>query len=124
MSNVDSSLVLATVLVISTTVLVVLYWFRRPPAPRRRLDLTIPRVTGDNDPTKERDRSRHLLKDILTEREIQVARLVMQGRHNKEIASEMGIVPHTVESHIRSIYDKLGVHTRVDLAREFRDLDK
>ena len=120
MSNADSSLVLATLLVISSTVLVVVNWFLRPRAPRRRMDLTVPRVTRDNDPTPESDRGQHLLKDILTEREIEVARLVAKGRHNKEIATEMSIHPHTVESHIRSIYEKLGVHTRVDLARELR----
>ena len=53
---------------------------------------------------------------------MQVARLVAQGRHNKEIARELNIAPHTVESHMRSIYEKLDIHSRVDLAREIHDL--
>lgn len=48
----------------------------------------------------------------LTEREIDVLRLVAQGKANKEIARELGIGEKTVKSHVSSILSKLGVTSR------------
>ncbi len=47
----------------------------------------------------------------LTEREIGILRLMGDGFIKKEIADQLSISQHTVNSHIRSIYDKLQVHT-------------
>jgi DNA-binding CsgD family transcriptional regulator len=120
MPNFGSTLVLALVFI--AAVIVVLFWFRRSRRLRHRVDLMISRAVESNSPALNPDRGRRWLYDTLTQREMQVARLVAQGRHNKEIARELNIAPHTVESHIRSIYEKLSIHTRVDLAREIRDL--
>jgi DNA-binding CsgD family transcriptional regulator len=60
--------------------------------------------------------------DSLTEREIQVARLVAYGKRNAEIAHELHISPHTVESHLKHIYSKLDIRSRIELARVLRDL--
>ncbi len=60
---------------------------------------------------------------LLTDREREVLRLVAVGRLNKEIAVELIIAPNTVNTHLKSIYQKLGVHNRteaVGLARKFR----
>jgi DNA-binding NarL/FixJ family response regulator len=53
----------------------------------------------------------------LTEREIQVARLVVDRKTNSEIATELFLSRKTVETHLRNIFNKMGVATRVELAR-------
>ena len=52
----------------------------------------------------------------LTERELQVARLVVERRTNPQIAAELFLSHKTVESHLRNIFRKLDVSSRVDLA--------
>jgi ATP/maltotriose-dependent transcriptional regulator MalT len=53
----------------------------------------------------------------LTERERQIARLVVDRRTNPQIAAELFLSLKTVETHLRNIFRKLGVSSRVDLAR-------
>jgi putative nucleotidyltransferase with HDIG domain len=48
----------------------------------------------------------------LTDREIEVLRLLAQGRSNREMATSLGITPKTVGHHVQHIYDKIGVSTR------------
>jgi len=60
--------------------------------------------------------------DTLTPRETEVARLVAQGKRNTEIARDLSISVHTVETHLQHIYDKLQVRSRTELARVIRDL--
>jgi DNA-binding NarL/FixJ family response regulator len=48
----------------------------------------------------------------LTEREIEVLRLVARGYSNLEIAAQLTISPKTVSRHLESIYSKLNVTTR------------
>ncbi|MGE5272914.1 MAG: helix-turn-helix transcriptional regulator [Verrucomicrobiota bacterium] len=55
--------------------------------------------------------------DLLTERELQVARLVVDRKTNPEIAAELFLSKKTVETHLRNIFRKVGVSTRVELAR-------
>lgn len=57
--------------------------------------------------------------DNLSPREFEVARLICRGLSNKEIASILGISPHTVSTHIRRIYSKFGLKNRVQLASFF-----
>lgn len=45
----------------------------------------------------------------LTEREVQVLHLIAQGMVKKEIADQLGITELTVQTHVRRIYEKLGV---------------
>ncbi len=52
------------------------------------------------------------LADLLTKRELQIASLVALGRVNKQIAKQLHISEWTVASHIRRIFDKLGVDSR------------
>jgi DNA-binding NarL/FixJ family response regulator len=54
---------------------------------------------------------------ILSERESEVLKLVAQGYVNKEIARKLDISGHTVGSHIKNLYRKLAVHTRVQVVR-------
>ena len=53
----------------------------------------------------------------LTEREQQIARLVVDRRTNPEIAEALFLSPKTVETHMRNIFRKLDVSSRVDVAR-------
>jgi len=53
----------------------------------------------------------------LTETERRVAALVASGKSNKEVASELFVTVHTVESNLTRIYEKLGVRSRTELAR-------
>jgi ATP/maltotriose-dependent transcriptional regulator MalT len=53
----------------------------------------------------------------LSEAEMRVARLMRDGYKNREIAKKLMISPHTVDSHIRHIFQKLGVNSRVKVAQ-------
>lgn len=53
----------------------------------------------------------------LTPREQEVMNLVVAGRHNREIASQLGISPRTVEVHKARMMDKLNVSSIAELVR-------
>jgi DNA-binding NarL/FixJ family response regulator len=55
--------------------------------------------------------------DALTGREREIADLVAAGRTNREVAEQLVLSPKTIEAHLRNIYAKLGVRSRVELAR-------
>ena len=57
-------------------------------------------------------------EDPLTAREREIAALVGAGRTNREVAEQLVLSTRTIEAHLRSIYGKLGVRSRVELARE------
>lgn len=52
----------------------------------------------------------------LTAREIDVLRLIARGYSYARTAQRLGLSPHTVASHIKKIYRKLGVHSAVAAA--------
>lgn len=54
---------------------------------------------------------------MLSERETDVLKLVAKGYVNKEIAMKLGISPATVGTHIKNLYRKLAVHSRVQVVR-------
>lgn len=51
-----------------------------------------------------------------SEREQRVIELVAQGLKNKEVADEIGTTEHVIKNYLRTIYDKLGLWNRVELA--------
>jgi DNA-binding NarL/FixJ family response regulator len=56
------------------------------------------------------------LADPLTERELEVVRLVALGRTNAEIATELFVSLSTVKTHLSSVQVKLGTRNRVEIA--------
>lgn len=59
--------------------------------------------------------------EVLTSRELQVARTLASGASNKEIASQLGITERTVKAHVGAILEKLDVRDRLQLAMLIRD---
>jgi DNA-binding NarL/FixJ family response regulator len=59
------------------------------------------------------DRS-HVPTPRLTERELEVLRLVAQGLNNREIAKQLFISENTVKNHVRNILEKLQLHSRME----------
>ncbi len=55
--------------------------------------------------------------DALTEREVEVLRLIAAGKSNREIADELVLSLRTVERHITNIYGKIGAHGKADATR-------
>jgi DNA-binding CsgD family transcriptional regulator len=53
--------------------------------------------------------------DSLTEAERRISRLVASGLTNKLIAGQLDQSPHTVDAHLKHIFTKLGIHSRVEL---------
>jgi DNA-binding NarL/FixJ family response regulator len=53
----------------------------------------------------------------LSEREIEVYELLVQGRTNRQIARTLFIAESTTKVHVRHIFEKLGVRSRVEAAR-------
>jgi len=51
----------------------------------------------------------------LTGRELAMARGILEGKSNKELAYELGIAENTVRNHIYNLYRKLGIQKRLDL---------
>jgi DNA-binding NarL/FixJ family response regulator len=52
--------------------------------------------------------------DRLTGKEMQVLRLAASGRSNKEIARELALSPRTVQTHLASVFSKMGVVSRTE----------
>jgi two-component system nitrate/nitrite response regulator NarL len=51
---------------------------------------------------------------LLTPREIEVLAAIGDGLSNKEVASRLGISPHTVKFHVEALFDKLDVTSRAE----------
>jgi LuxR family maltose regulon positive regulatory protein len=62
------------------------------------------------------------LVEQLSERELDVLRYLNSALTSAEIADELYIAVSTVRSHIKSIYQKLGVHRRIEAVERAREL--
>jgi len=65
---------------------------------------------------RERTRAVQARADILTRRERQICALITDGASNKEIAKTLAISERTVKAHLTSIFHKVGVSNRLQLA--------
>lgn len=59
----------------------------------------------------------------LTQSELKVARLIGSGHTNKAAAEELGVSVNTIGTHLRSVFTKLGVRSRVQLTNAMHDQD-
>ncbi len=66
--------------------------------------------------------SSEVLVEPLSEREIEVLRLVTVGMSNREIAQKLIISAGTAKTHIHNLCGKLGVHNRTEAAMRAREL--
>lgn len=53
----------------------------------------------------------------LTAQQLRIARMVAEGATNKEVAEQLFLSPRTIEHHLRNIFTRLGVRSRVELVR-------
>jgi DNA-binding CsgD family transcriptional regulator len=83
----------------------------RPWADRARGELNASGRTA-----RKRDAS---AADQLTPQELQIAALVSEGLTNREIGAALFLSPKTIEYHLRSVFRKLDVRSRIELARTF-----
>ena len=60
------------------------------------------------------ERVREPAKEVLTEREMEILKLAAEGLGNKDISSRLNLSRRTVEGTLRTIFDKLGVGSRVE----------
>ncbi|MDQ1490445.1 MAG: hypothetical protein QOJ23_2959, partial [Actinomycetota bacterium] len=59
----------------------------------------------------------------LTDTERSVADLVAQGLTNRQVAGRMFLSPHTIDFHLRQIFRKLDIGSRVELTRQVVERD-
>ena len=83
---------------------------------RLYLDLVIKRAHALQQPVASRRKARPAYPDGLSEREVEVLRLIAGGQTNAEIAEELFISPHTVGRHVSNIFGKLDIAHRADAA--------
>ncbi|MEV0776479.1 AAA family ATPase [Streptomyces sp. NPDC050428] len=57
--------------------------------------------------------------ESLTGAELRVVRAIVDGRTNREAASVLFLSPHTVDSHLRRVFSKLDINSRVELTKHF-----
>jgi DNA-binding NarL/FixJ family response regulator len=62
--------------------------------------------------------------ESLSERELQVARLLVDRKTNREIAAELFVSLKTVEAHVRNLFRKLDASSRVEVARTVERADR
>jgi two-component system NarL family response regulator len=74
------------------------------------------KLLGEFNVLSRRIDAQHGAAPRLTDREIEVLRLVAKGMSNKEIAAELVIAENTVKNHVRNILEKLQLKSRMEAA--------
>ena len=78
-----------------------------------RVEAALARIQSDDAQLEQRLRQ---AVASLSQREREVLEQLLQGHYNKNIADHLGITPRTVEFHRANIFEKMGVHSAVELA--------
>jgi DNA-binding NarL/FixJ family response regulator len=73
-------------------------------------DAAVPQEVNENDMVGAR------VVDRLTNKELRIVALIVQGYKNKEIATELGTTEQVIKNYLRNVYDKIGVSDRLELA--------
>ena len=79
--------------------------------------VTLSASTKEERPSSPTTTSPPPYPDGLTAREVEVLRVVAQGLTNEQVAERLIISPRTVDTHLTSIYSKIGVSSRVAATR-------
>lgn len=58
----------------------------------------------------------------LSRREVQIIKLIKEGRQNKEIADDLSLSVQTIETHRKNIHTKLQVNSRIELVNKVQDM--
>jgi FixJ family two-component response regulator len=93
-------------------------------APKADLLAAVNRALAHNAQTRTEHARLQALRQpfaLLTDREREILRHVVQGKMNKEIAADLGIHERTVKLHRTSITTKLGVHSVAELTRRVQE---
>jgi DNA-binding CsgD family transcriptional regulator len=61
--------------------------------------------------------------DSLTDSELKVVNLIAQGATNRDVATQLHLSVHTVKTHVRNAFAKLGINSRAQLAQLMRGSD-
>jgi RNA polymerase sigma factor (sigma-70 family) len=86
---------------------------RRVQRGERALEPTL--VSRALDRLSQREEAKKIV-EVLSKRETEIVKMVAAGLRNKEIALKLNIGEGTVKTHLHTIYEKLSVHGRVELA--------
>ena len=71
-------------------------------------------LTEFNSLAKRAEEKQNIPTPRLTDRELEVLKLVAQGMSNREIAGQLFISENTVKNHVRNILEKLHLHSRME----------
>ncbi len=74
-------------------------------------------------PDRPTPTSRYPIPSLLTERELDVLRLLAAGHSNRAIAEALIVAVGTVKRHVSNIMDKLQAESRLEVVARARDLD-
>jgi LuxR family transcriptional regulator, maltose regulon positive regulatory protein len=91
-----------------------------PPIPAHYLRRLLAALERDATGTKSAAAG---LAEPLTEREMEVLRLLASGKSNRRISSELFVSVGTVKTHVNHLYRKLGAHSRTQAVARARNLD-
>ena len=61
--------------------------------------------------------------DSLTDSELTIVNLIAEGATNRSVAQQLHVSPHTVKTHLRNAFAKLGITSRVQLTQLMQRLD-
>jgi NarL family two-component system response regulator LiaR len=76
---------------------------------------SVPATSGDD------ERAFEQVPDHLSERELEVLRLLAAGKSNQQIADELVISRNTVQRHVSNVFDKTGIVNRAQAGVYARD---
>jgi LuxR family maltose regulon positive regulatory protein len=86
--------------------------FNRIPSDEKTGGIALPRQKGSG-----------ILVDPLSEREVEVLKLLADGLTPANVAKRLVVSPNTLKAHTQNIYSKLDVHSRIEAITKARELE-